>query len=131
MGNLLSNDGHNVTSNVKNQAESIIELYELVSLDTDKGGGKLVELMKETNKTKNYIYLHEQIRTLVEPFLYKAKGGEPWEGEYYHCENVEWKHTILLPIRTFVEFRDKNKKHQKFETRFDVSKGELHKQYNI
>lgn len=70
MGNRLNT---NVTSGVKNQAAGSNECYMYVDL---KGGGKLVELMKKANRTKNYTELDETIRNELNRFLYNGGQGK-------------------------------------------------------
>ncbi|XP_055927061.1 transient receptor potential cation channel subfamily V member 5-like [Argiope bruennichi] len=70
----MGNAESNVTSGVKKQTDSgSLKIYSLVDV---KGGGQLIALMKETNKTRDYSTLDNQIRELVLPFLYNNGEGK-------------------------------------------------------
>ena len=71
MGNRFSTG---VTRGVKDQAAGATkELYEYVDLS---GKGKLVELMKKANKTKNYLELEMKIEEWLPQFLYNGGNGK-------------------------------------------------------
>ena len=71
MGNRSSSG---VTSGVKDQAAGVTkELYYYIDLN---GGGKLVELMKKANRTKNFDELQRYIKTHMEKFLYNGGNGK-------------------------------------------------------
>ncbi|CAD5125665.1 DgyrCDS13866 [Dimorphilus gyrociliatus] len=63
-----------VTSGVKAQAAGItFDLYSLVNV---KGGGELIDLMKDANKSRNYKELDRRIIEGVKPFLYNEGRGK-------------------------------------------------------
>ena len=71
MGNRTSSG---VTSGVKDQAAGVKkDLYEYVDLI---GGGKLVDLMKKANRTKNYEELETYIKLHLPRFLYNNGEGK-------------------------------------------------------
>ncbi|XP_067141643.1 transient receptor potential cation channel subfamily V member 6 [Centruroides vittatus] len=82
-----------VTSGVKKQADTTSQAtYGLVDL---KGGGRLVALMKEASKTRNYTGLDDKIRELVEPFIYNKGEGK------------------IIPVTDFILLRNKDRPKQK------------------
>ena len=71
MGNRASSG---VTSGVKDQAAGVTkELYYYIDLN---GGGKLVELMKKANRTKNFDELQRYIKSHMIKFLYNDGNGK-------------------------------------------------------
>ena len=127
MGNLASG-ANNVASHVKDQAESANPINKLVTLNTDKGAGILVECMKKAHKTKNYSRLHDQIRKSVQPFLYVSDSDKQPMGEH-DGDGIKWKNTIYVPVKEFVEYRDKNRKKQQYvpPSRIGVNRVDVHK----
>ena len=100
----MGNTDSNVSSGVKKQAEAAFNsMYELVDLKGNfvitsllilcgwhldpfqlrpisavvtKGGGLLVELMKQASKTKNFAEVDQAIREKVGPYLYNNGEGK-------------------------------------------------------
>ncbi|KAG7169642.1 Transient receptor potential cation channel subfamily V member 5-like [Homarus americanus] len=69
----MGNTESSVTSGVKAQANSVVEIYSLVDLN---GGGELVELMKKANKSKEYSELDETIRSKIPKYVYNGGDGK-------------------------------------------------------
>lgn len=70
MGNKLNS---NVSSGVKAQAAGETIFYRFINL---KGGGELVELMKKSNRTKNYKELDERIRDGFKDYMENEGRGK-------------------------------------------------------
>ncbi|KAG8202146.1 hypothetical protein JTE90_010505 [Oedothorax gibbosus] len=70
----MGNAESNVSSAVKKQTDSgSLKIYSLANV---KGGGELVQLMKDAAKTKDYDSLDDKISELVLPFLYNNGEGK-------------------------------------------------------
>lgn len=69
-----------------NENEELPKLYQLVDLF---GGGRLVELMKEAMRTKNFDEVDKCIRTEVKEYLYNEGNGD---------------HVCVLFIYLFLDF---------------------------
>jgi len=68
MGNSKSNLPHKIAHHIEAHDH---EIYQLIGR---KGEGLLIDLVKQANRSKNYMELDECIKTKVKEFMYN--GGE-------------------------------------------------------
>ena len=70
----MGNSNSNVSSGVKNQADSrqnsVLKMVDL------QGGGEFTELMRKATRTKDYREIDERIEKDVRPFLYNGGMGK-------------------------------------------------------
>ena len=70
----MGNSKSNLPAKIDHHIEAHgFEIYQLIGR---KGEGKLVDLVKKANRTKNFVELDECIRTDVKAFLYNDGEGK-------------------------------------------------------
>lgn len=94
----MGNTDSNVTNAVRQQAAGEGNRFALYSFIDANGGGKLVELMKKANRTRNYKELDDCIDNEMKPFFYNEGAGK-----MVHVKELVLKRQKKTPRPTSVE----------------------------